>query len=426
MTFTTKHIFSRANLAFVDQAFVSGMNFLTGLALARFLGLEGYGQYVLVYGVTLFFSTLQISLIVSPMMVRGAAIEESLKERYFSVVTIQQFLFSVLSAVVIIIAGLIARSMFGFHEFERFLVPLALATAVFLIQDYYRRYFFVVKKPVFAFINDIVSYGIQFTLVLFFGISKNIDTAYALWFMVFAFFLAAFVAFMQSGRKMTSGLGNRSYFVEVFRESYHFGKWLLGANTMYWGQAQIVNYFVVGAISVATVGALNACKNVLGILNIFFLGLQNILLPDASRVYKDSGTKGLRRYLGQVAVLGGIITIAVALVAGIWNEYWMRLLYGSAYRGYGWIVIWWGVYFVISFFHRPYSAGLSVLDRTKRIFHSMIVGFGLFVVLGYFFTIHWQVNGVMFLMCLSNLVTLLLLRTSFTKEHEIVQRVSLS
>jgi len=142
--------------------------------------------------------------------------------------------------------------------------------------------------------------------------------------------------------------------------------------------------------------------------------------------YKDSGTKGLRRYLGQVAVLGGIITIAVALVAGIWNEYWMRLLYGSAYRGYGWIVIWWGVYFVISFFHRPYSAGLSVLDRTKRIFHSMIVGFGLFVVLGYFFTIHWQVNGVMFLMCLSNLVTLLLLRTSFTKEHEIVQRVSLS
>lgn len=416
----------KANLAFVDQAFVSGMNFLTGLALARFLGLEGYGQYVLVYGVILFFSTLQMSLIVSPMMVRGAAIEESLRGRYFSAVTIQQLLFSILSAVVIMIGGLIAGSMFGFQEFKRFLVPLALATAVFLMQDYYRRYFFVVKKPVFAFINDIVSYGIQFTLVLAFGISKNIDTAYALWFMVFGFFLPAFLAFIQSGRKMTFGLGDRLYFTEVFRESYRFGKWLLGVNMMYWGQAQIVNYFVAGAISVVTVGALNACKNVLGVLNVFFLGLQNILLPDASRSYVDSGMNGLRRYLGRIAVFGGIITIAVALAASIWNEYWLGFFYGSAYRGYGWIVIWWGVYFVISFFHRPYSAGLSVLDKTKRIFHSMTVGFGFFVVLGYFFTIHLQVNGIMFVMCLSNLVMLLLLRMSFNKECESAEKVSIS
>jgi len=74
----------KANLAFVDQAFVSGMNFLTGLALARFLGLEGYGEYVLVYGAILFSSTVQMSLILSPMMVKGAGIEGLSRRKYFS------------------------------------------------------------------------------------------------------------------------------------------------------------------------------------------------------------------------------------------------------------------------------------------------------------------------------------------------------
>ncbi|MBA4390985.1 MAG: hypothetical protein C0399_08605 [Syntrophus sp. (in: bacteria)] len=400
------------------------MNFLTGLVLARFLGLEGYGQYVLVYGVTLFFSTLQMSLIVSPMMVKGPVIEESLKRKYFSAITIQQLLFCVGSAAIIILGGFAAGRVFGFHQFERFLVPLALATAAFLAQDFYRRYFFVVKRPFAAFINDIVSYGTQFALVLVFGIMKNIDTNRALWFMALAFFLAAFIAFTQSGKGITLELVDRSYFSKVYRESYHFGKWLLAVNMMYWGQGQAINYFVAGFVSVAVVGAINACMNILGILRVFFLGLQNILLPDTSRSFKDEGVKGLRRYLKKVAVLGGGVTIAVVLVASIWSEYWIKLFYGSTYQGYGWIVIWWGIYFIISFFHRPYSAGLSVLDKTRRIFNSMMVGFGIFIIMGYFFTRFWQVNGIMFLLCFSSLITLFLLKISFRHEYENAEKIS--
>jgi O-antigen/teichoic acid export membrane protein len=415
MIITLKDAISKENLAFIDQAFVSGMNFITGLALTRFLGLEGYGQYVLVYGVVLFFSTLQMSLVVSPMMAKGPVVEESIKRRYFSAMTIQQLLFCFGSAVIIIAGGLVAEKMLKVHQFERLLVPLALATAAFLAQDYYRRYFFVVKRPVSAIINDVFSYGTQFALILVFGIMKNIDTKRALWFMAFVFFLAAFMALVQSGKNISLALCERSYFAKVFHESYHFGKWLLGVNMMYWGQAQIVNYFVAGALSVTVVGAMNACKNILGILNVFFLGLQNILLPDTARSLKNDGIEGLRKYLTKVTVFGGIITFAIVLIASVWSEYWIELLYGSAYRGYGWIVVWWGAYFVVGFFHRPYSAGLSALNKTKTIFRSMVIGFVLFIVLGYFFTMFWQVNGIMFLMCFSNVLTLIILVTYFKR-----------
>ncbi len=409
-------IMSKTNLAFVDQAFVSGMNFVTGLVLARFLGLKGYGEFVLVYGVILFFSTVQVSLIVSPMMVKGPAVEESDRRRYFSAVAVSQFLFSVVSAGLIILIGLVVVWAFRFHQFDPFIVPLAVATAVFLAQDYYRRYFFVIERPVAALASDIIGYGAQFAIVLVFGIMGNLDADDVLWAMAFAFFLGASVAFLRSGKKNVFELGERSYLGRICRENYDFGKWLLGVNMMYWGQAQIINYFVAGGISVAIVGVLNACKNVLGVLNVFFLGLQNVLLPEASRAFADGGQGELGRYLRKVAALGGIITFLVVLVAAVWNEYWVRLFYGSQYGGYGWIVIWWGIYFLVAFFHRPYSAGLSVVDKTKRIFQSMIVGFGAFVVLGYPAIALWKIHGIMLLMCLSNLVVLMLLGINLTRE----------
>lgn len=417
MSVTSKTIIiSKANLAFVDQAFVSAMNFLTGLALARFLGLKGYGEYVLVYGVILFFSTVQVSLIVSPMMVKGPAVEESDRRKYFSAVAVSQFLFSVVSAGLIIVVGLVVVWAFRFHQFDPFIVPLAVATAVFLAQDYYRRYFFVIERPVAALTSDIIGYGVQFAIILVFGIMGNLDADGVLWAMAFAFFLGASLVLVQSGRKRVLELGERSYLRKVCRENYDFGKWLLGVNMMYWGQAQIINYFVAAGISVAAVGALNACKNVLGVLNVFFLGLQNVLLPEASRAFADGGQDVLGKYLKRVAMLGGLITFLVVLVAAVWNEYWVRLFYGSQYDGYGWIVIWWGIYFFVAFFHRPYSAGLSVIDKTKLIFQSMIVGFGSFVVLGYPAIIFWKIHGIMFLMCLSNLVALMLLGMNLTRE----------
>ena len=41
--------YSQVNWALVDQAFVSGCNFLTGILLARYLGIEEFGSYVLAW-----------------------------------------------------------------------------------------------------------------------------------------------------------------------------------------------------------------------------------------------------------------------------------------------------------------------------------------------------------------------------------------
>lgn len=59
---------NKKTLVFLDQIIVSGSNFLLGILLARNLGIEEYGQFALLWLIVLFFSSLQLSFIVSPML----------------------------------------------------------------------------------------------------------------------------------------------------------------------------------------------------------------------------------------------------------------------------------------------------------------------------------------------------------------------
>ena len=62
---------SNKPLVFLDQAIVSGSNFILGILLARNLGIEGYGYYSLIWLVVLFFSSMQLASLISPMMSLG-------------------------------------------------------------------------------------------------------------------------------------------------------------------------------------------------------------------------------------------------------------------------------------------------------------------------------------------------------------------
>src|SRR3989339_1774999 len=59
------------NWALADQAMVSGVNFLTGILLARYLGLEEYGRFTLAWMAVLLCNSFQQAGIIAPMMSIG-------------------------------------------------------------------------------------------------------------------------------------------------------------------------------------------------------------------------------------------------------------------------------------------------------------------------------------------------------------------
>src|SRR3954469_24362439 len=89
--------------ALADQALISGMNFGTSVLLARTLGLEQFGVFSLGWLAVLFVNSLQMSLVISPMISIGPKLEDEEAPRYYAAVGVQQLSIAALCATGILV-----------------------------------------------------------------------------------------------------------------------------------------------------------------------------------------------------------------------------------------------------------------------------------------------------------------------------------
>ena len=405
---------SETIIIFADQAFVSFTNFFTGILLARFLGLEGYGIFVLVYGIILFISGIQLSLIILPMMVKIPLLTQKEQQETAGILFYKQFVFCFLVCVFVTLLGILISEIFPQWDVGPVIKPLIGSSACFLMQDFFRRYFFTVNRPKDAIINDFCSYGLKLLLlIVFFTSLGSFTVVVALWIMAVTSLIAVFLGCCQIGWSNLARFPDINLLIVSSKEYWDFGKWLLATNIVNWGGTQLVNYLSAAVLSLAAVGAMSACKNIVGIVNIMFLALQNMLSSRASVQYRDKGNIGLRKYLIRISIAGGGTTFCIMLVASIWSELWIGLLYGTLYSGFGWIVIWWALYNFVGFFHRPLSAGLRVLKMTRSVFLSYFAGALIVLIFGYPALIYAEINGAMLMLCIVQMVILLSLSLNF-------------
>jgi O-antigen/teichoic acid export membrane protein len=114
-------------------------------------------------------------------------------------------------------------------------------------------------------------------------------------------------------------------------------------------------------------------------------------------------------------VLGAAGTLVIVAVGAIWAEFWLALLYGSAYRGDGWIVAWWGAFYLLGFIQRPLSAGLRVFGYTKGIFLGTAASAVVAVSVSYPLIRLAGVKGTMLALCMVQAAALLVMAVSFRK-----------
>ncbi|HYG98198.1 MAG TPA: hypothetical protein VD837_03640, partial [Terriglobales bacterium] len=89
--------------ALVDQAIVSGCNFLTNLLVVRHLGIEQYGSFVTFNALLLYIWTWQLALFISPMMTLAPQIEDANERESFARGSVTlQFLFAGPAAAVLV------------------------------------------------------------------------------------------------------------------------------------------------------------------------------------------------------------------------------------------------------------------------------------------------------------------------------------
>ncbi len=414
---------AKSYLALIDQGLVSGVNFITGLVLARFLGMEGYGQFVLAYGIILFLSGIQMALIISPMMVMGPTRGDDQKAIYYCAVARQQFVFAVACVLIVYSFAFTVGRLFPEWQLQAIAAPLAAVAVLFTTQDFIRRLLFVLNQALPALFNDLVSYGLQLTLLIMLGIYSDLTAGDALWIIALTSLAAIITLPLLSRIASAYVLGGMRKLprTSTDRQHWDFGKWLVGRNIVYWGGTQLLIYMAGAMLSVATVGAMTAARNIVGLTNLLFLAMENLVPSRAARIYHQRGIAALGRYLRRVGAIGGALTLAIVGIAAIAPEFWLKVFYGDTYQGYGWVVIWWCAFNFIGFFHRPLASGLRAIDKTREIFSSALYGSVSAILTGYICIKILGLAGIMLSLALVQTIILISLYYSY---HRHAQRLS--
>lgn len=347
-------------LPYIDQAIVSGSNFLLGLLLVRFLGLETYGTFMVGWLAVLFLLSLHQSFFTKPMLTFSAeAAEEELKT-YLSNLWIIQWMmgWGVLAPIALLV------SFFNPFEVSLEVFPMFVLSFFYMLQDFGRKQFFVEKNYLGAVWSDVKVYGFTFSNLLIFNYLEwlNLETLISIMTLGYILGLTSKHFWNLSFNFKTNEI------IPTIKRHYHFSIWLLGTSVMQWFSS---NFFIVaaaGVLGASAVGILRIGQNIIGLTHVLFLGMENVIPTEASRQFLKNGQKGLLNYIKSVSLKAGAIVGLILATMAIAAPQLLTIFYGAEYADQSFVVVWYCILYVFVFFGYPARFILRTLHETRPIF----------------------------------------------------------
>jgi O-antigen/teichoic acid export membrane protein len=399
------------NWATVDQALVSGANFVTGILLARFLGIEVFGRFTLLWMAVLFVTSVQMALVSAPMMSVGPKQAKASAPAYFGAVFTHQGAFALASS------GLLLGVAYGcaaaFPEWSVGPVALALAVAALAhqSQDFLRRYLFTRHKARAACINDLVRYTLQIGLLVAMYSTASLSLSAVLWVIT----IAAAASLIAGAGYLERPVLHGAALAEVMRRHWRSGGWLAGSTLLQWAANNGFMIFAGGLLGPTAVGALRAAQNVMGFAHVLVLGYENAVLPKASHAYHQGGATILASYLRRTGLSGLAVFAVPAVIAVVVPEFWLQLLYGEAFAGYGHLVRWWAGVYLLIVLAAPLSLALRAVEQTGGLFVARAATAAFSVAAAIPFIRLWDADGAVAGMLGTNLVLVVILTQFVTR-----------
>lgn len=390
---------------YLDQAVVSGTNFVTSLILARVLGLVEFGIYSLFFIILIFILSVHHSLFGAPMLVVAPKIRgRDNRFKYLFTLNTLQVLFCLLLAIIIGSLGLVV-SRFSFLIFDTsILIPFCLCVVFSPMQEWLRRFFFVIGKSKHAFFADSTKSFLQIGCILgliyfdtisiwsiYVAIAFSSITTYVLFVVLFGVRLELFAL------------------EKVWQKNWQQGMYLLPVNVMEWVNSQ--GFIVLASFSLGpgAAGAIKAAMNALGPLNILSQAVENIFPVEGARHLKLGGIKRMSEYFRTVSLQSLLYFCLPCLFMGIFAKPIMTFLYGDAFSSYYMLVVFHLVSLLLCYYYRMLASLLRVLDLSRVIFTSMIIGTLTIVLFSMPIASQYAENGVMVLKNIAELSILIFL-----------------
>lgn len=303
-----------------DRLIVSGVNFITMVAVGRAAGLSDLGVFALAWTVLLAVVVVQEAFIVSPFTVNDSRFgDDTGRKTYSGAVLIQQMMLLAMATIVLVIAAGTSTLLGMDASISGTAWCLVLAVPAFAAREFARRFYLARLEVGRLLLLDGAAAALQLAglgLLWFHGAlsPRSVLLAIAL-----ASALPAMHWLYANHRQFA--LPAREYLIEKTREHWTFGRWVCAGQMSDLATSHGIAWLVAGLAGTAATGLFAACNSLLMVANPLIFGIGSILLPRAAQANNHDGIAEVRRIVLKgmmVIVLAvGLLCMAVAAVGEI-------------------------------------------------------------------------------------------------------------
>ena len=392
----TKNIFKNTTLLiYADQLIVSGLSFVSGVTLARLLGVQGFGIYSIAWLGVLIASSINHPFIIAPMLTLSAKKSTEEQKNYLQALVFKQLLFASLMAFIAFAVVIIMSFVLNDWKVKSIIIAFPLAVFSFLLQDFFRRYFFIIKRQHITLIIDVIAYGGVLISAFCLHFFRDMDAQFILLLTALFFLYASLIALLS----LPELKYNSKTIWLTINEHWHFSKWLTATALLQWFSG---NLFIIAAGAIlgpVAVGATRMAQNIVGVTHVLFLAMENIIPTRAARAQQVGGNEKMFKYLWKFTLQMGMITFTILALISIFSSQIIELFYGSTYLEYKNVLIGFCLLYVIVFLGYPLRYAIRTMENTKLIFLSFIVSSAFSVLCAYpvikNFGLYGVVGGIM-------------------------------
>ncbi|MFN2236344.1 MAG: lipopolysaccharide biosynthesis protein, partial [Anaerolineales bacterium] len=190
-----------------------------------------------------------------------------------------------------------------------------------------------------------------------------------------------------------------------------------------WIASELYPLLAAGLISFAAAGAYRALQNLVAPVHVLLRATDTFFTPRASKVFFQSGFPGLGRILKIIYLVSGIPIIGSLIIASLFPEPLLRLLYGDTYVAYSGSLFLMAIYYGLWYAYWPLQTAFKAIRMTSPIFIANIAAIICMFTIGIWAIRQFDINGAIAGQALNAFVITLVLWVSWSRVKHAANKI---
>jgi O-antigen/teichoic acid export membrane protein len=393
-------------LSVIDQALISGSNFMISILLARWLVPDQYGAYALAFECFLLLYVVYSALIFEPMCVFGPSVYRDQPQEYLSVL-LKLHLGAALSiSLILLVSAWIVHEVVHSSSLPWALAGLAVGGPCILFFWLVRRAIYIRFAPQAAVAGASV-YCAVVLAGLFAFYKLKVASPFAAFLLMAVGALVAGPLMLMRLKSFGVGLVQPLRLREVVGNHWNYGRWALLGALAFAVPGAIYYPLLSGFRGLAEAGSMKALLNFSSPVGQFFSALFLLFLPYAAQSHHEDGPARIQRLAWRFTLLFACMAAAYWLSFLVFTRPIIKFSYGGKYLDVASLIPWIALGSVLQVGATVQATALRAIRSPSLVFVAFCISGMVAAVIGFPAIWAFGLRGAIFTTVLSSGTALL-------------------